>query len=105
MSNGVPYRSSDGWRVETCFELPDDRELSFVTRKRSGGMLCTVASVHRRVGGMVVFTMYEDYMRTIRREDARCTYKSVLQQHLDALKDKAIVMAAVKAHYAAQEKK
>lgn len=45
------------------------------------------------------FVMFQDYMKTIRREKVRCTDKTVQAQHLDALKDKDIIMAEVKAQY------
>jgi len=97
--DGVLVKGRSGWQVETCFPLPDGRELSFSTSKRHDGSLCTTASVLWRVGLCHTFVMFQDYMKTIRREKVRCTYKTVQAQHLDALKDKDIVMAEVKAQY------
>lgn len=42
------------------------------------------------------FVVFQDYMKTIRREKVRCTAKTVQAQHLDALKDKDAIMAEVK---------
>ena len=97
--SGVLYKGRSGWQVETCFPLPDGRELSFSTHKRHDGTLCTTASVSKRDGLFRTFVMFQDYMKTIRREKVRCTVSSVRAQHLDALKDKDIVMAEVKAQY------
>lgn len=88
-----------GWQVETCFALPDGRELSFSTSKRRDGSLCTTARVSKRDGLGRTFVVFQDYMKTIRREKVRCTAKTVQALHLDALKDKDIVMAEVKAQY------
>ena len=96
---GVLVKDRSGWQVETCFPLPDGRELSFGTSKRHDGTLCTTASVSKRDGLFRTFVMFQDYMKTIRREKVRCTDKTVQAQHLDALKDKDIVMAEVKAQY------
>ena len=93
--DGVLVKGRSGWQVETCFPLPDGRELSFSTSKHHDGSLCTTASVSKRR----TFLMFQDYMKTIRREKVRCTNKTVQAQHLDALKDKDIVMAEVKAQY------
>lgn len=93
------YKGRNGWQVETSFPLPGGRELTFNTSKRHGGTLCTTASVSKRDGVFRSFVMYQDYMKTIRREAVRCTAKTVQAQHLDALKDKDIVMAEVKAQY------
>ena len=97
--DGVLIKGRSGWQVETCFPLPDGRELSFSTSKRHDGLLCTTASVSKRDGAYRTFVMYQDYMKTIRGEKVRCTDKTVQAQHLDALKDKDIVMAEVKAQY------
>ena len=97
--DGVLVKGRSGWQVETCFPLPDGRELSFSTRKRHDGSVCTTASVGKRDGLFRTFVMFQDYMKTIRREKVRCTDKTVQAQHLDALKDKDIVMAEVKAQY------
>lgn len=99
MSNGVLYKGRSGWQVETYFPLPDGRELSFSTHKRHDGTLCTTASVSKRDGLYRTFVMFQDYMKTIRREKVRCTDKTVQAQHLDALKDKDAIMAEVKAQY------
>ena len=97
--DGVLVKGRSGWQVETCFPLPDGRELSFSTSKRHDGYLCTIASVSKCDGPFRTFEMFQDYMKTIRREKVRCTDKTVQAQHLDALKDKDIVMAEVKAQY------
>lgn len=97
--DGVLVKGRSGWQVETCFPLPDGRELSFSTSKRHDGTLCTTASVSKRDGLRRTFLMFQDYMKTIRREKVRCTDKTVQAQHLDALKDKDAVMAEVKAQY------
>ena len=97
--DGVLVKGRSGWQVETCFPLPDGRELSFSTSKRHDGLLCTAASVSKRDGVCRNFVMFQDYWKTIRREKVRCTDKTVQAQHLDALKDKDIVMAEVKAQY------
>ena len=97
--DGVLFKGRSGWQVETCFPLPDGRELSFSTSKRTDGWLCTTATVSKRDGVYRTFKMFQDYMKTIRREKVRCTDKTVQAQHLDALKDKDIVMAEVKAQY------
>ena len=97
--DGVLVKGRSGWQVETCFPLPGGRELSFSTRKRHDGSLCTTASVSKRDGVYRTFVVRQDYMKTIRREHVRCTAKTVQAQHLDALKDKDIVMAEVKAQY------
>ena len=97
--DGVLVKGRSGWQVETCFPLPDGRELSFSTSKRPDGSLCTTASVSRIEGLGRIFVMFQDYMKTIRREKVRCTAKTVQAQHLDALEDKDIVMAEVKAQY------
>ena len=97
--DGVLVKGRSGWQVETCFPLPDGRELSFSTSKRHDGSLCTTASASKRCGAGRIFMMFQDYMKTIRREKVRCTDKTVQAQHLDALKDKDIVMAEVKAQY------
>ena len=97
--DGVLVKGRSGWQVETCFPLPDGRELSFSTRKHRDGSLCTTASVSELVGLGRISMMFQDYMKTIRREHVRCTAKTVQAQHLDALKDKDIVMAEVKAQY------
>ena len=99
MMDGKLVKGLSGWQVETCFTLPDGRELSFSTSKRPDGMLCTTASVSKRDGVCRTFVIFQDYMKTIRREKVRCTDKTVQAQHLDALKDKDIVMAEVKAQY------
>lgn len=99
MMGGVPVKGRSGWQMETCFPLPGDRELCFSTYKRHDGSLCTTASVSKRSGQSRIFVVFQDYMKTIRREKVRCTSKAVQAQHLDALKDKAIVMAEVKAQY------
>ena len=96
---GKLVKGRSGWQVETCFPLPDDRELSFSTSKCPDGSLSTTASVCKRDGVFRTFEVYHDYMKTIRREKVRCTDKAVQAQHLDALKDKDIVMAEVKAQY------
>lgn len=95
----VLVKGRSGWQMETCFTLPDGRELSFSTRKRHDGSLCTTASVNKRDGMYRTFVMFQDYTKTIRREKVRCTDKTVQAQHLDALEVKDIVMAEVKAHY------
>lgn len=59
----------------------------------------TTASVSKRDGLCRTFVMFQDYMKTIRREKVRCTDKTVQAQHLDALKDKDAIMAEVKAQY------
>ena len=97
--DGVLVKGRSGWQVETCFPLPDGRELSFSTSKRPDGSLCTTARVSKRDGLGRTFVMFQDYIKTIRREKVRCTAKTVQAQHLDALKDKDIVMAEVKAQY------
>lgn len=97
--DGTLFKGLRGWQAETCFPLPDGRELSISTSKRPDGSLCTTASVSKRDGVYRNFVMFEDYMKTIRREKVRCTAKTVQAQHLDALKDKDIVMAEVKAQY------
>ena len=97
--DGVLVKGRSGWQVETCFPLPDGRELSFSTGKRHDGSLCTTASVSKRDGQSRTFVIFQDYMKTVRREKVRCTDKTVQAQHLDALKDKDIVMAEVKAQY------
>ena len=97
--DGVLVKGRSGWQVETCFPLPDGRELSFSTSKRHDGSLCTTARVSKRDGLGRTFVMFQDYMKTIRREKVHCTAKTVQAQHLDALKDKDIVMAEVKAQY------
>ena len=99
MMDGVLVKGCSGWQVETCFPLPDGRELSFSTSKRFDDLLCTTASVSKCDGLCRTFVMYQDYVKTIRREKVRCTGKNVQAQHLDALKDKDIVMAEVKALY------
>ena len=103
MSDGVLYKGRSGWQVETCFPLPDGRELSFSTHKRHDGTLCTTASVSKRDGLFRTFVMFQDYMKTIRRERARCTGRTEQPQHLAALKDKDAIMAEVKAHYYPEE--
>ena len=97
--DGVLVKGRSGWQVETCFPLPNGRELSFSTSKRHDGTLCTTASVSKRDGVFRTFAMFRDYTKTLRREKVRCTDKTVQAQHLDALKDKDIVMAEVKAQY------
>lgn len=99
MMGGVPVKGRSGWQMETRFPLPGDRELCFSTYKRNDGSLCTTASVSKRSGQSRIFVVFQDYMKIIRRERVRCTSKAVQAQHLDALKDKAIVMAEVKAQY------
>ena len=99
LMDGVLVKGRSGWQVETCFPLPDGRELSFSTSKRHDGSLCTTASVSKCDGVYRTFVVFQDYMKTIRREKVRCTDKTVQAQHLDALKDKDIVMAEVKAQY------
>ena len=99
LMDGKLVKGRSGWQVETCFPLPDGRELSFSTSKRHDGSLCTTASVSKRDGLGRTFVVFQDYMKTIRREKVRCTAKTVQAQHLDALKDKDIVMAEVKAQY------
>ena len=37
--DGVLVKGRSGWQVETCFPLPDGRELSFSTSKRHDGSL------------------------------------------------------------------
>ena len=96
---GKLVKGRSGWQAETCFPLPDDRELSFSTSKRPDGSLCTTARVSKRDGVFRTFVVFQDYMKTIRREKVRCTDKTVQAQHLDALKDKDIVMSEVKAQY------
>ena len=102
MMDGVPVKGRRGWQMETCFQLPDDRELCFSTHKRYDGSLCTQAIVSKCSGQSRSFVVFEDYMKTIRLENVRCTRKAVQAQHLDALKDKDIVMAEVKAKYYTQ---
>ena len=97
--DSVLVKGRNGWQMETCFALPGDRELSFLTSKRHDGFLCTTASVSKRDGMFRTFVMFQDYMKTIRREKVRCTEKTVQAQHLDALKDKDAIMAEVKAQY------
>ncbi len=97
--DGVLVKGRSGWEVETCFPLPEGRELSIRTNKRPDGTLCTTASVSKRDGMCRTFVMFQDYMKTIRREKVRCTEKTVQAQHLDALKDKDIIMAEVNAQY------
>ena len=92
-------KGANGWQAETCFPLPENRELRFRTSKRYDGTLSTTASVSRIDGSFRVHEVYQDYMATIRVERVRCTEKAVTAQHLDALKDKDIVMAEVKAKY------
>ena len=99
LMDGKLVKGRNGWQVETCFPLPDGRELSFSTSKCHDGSLSTTASVSKRDGVFRTFAVYQDYMKTIRREKVRCTDKNVQAQHLDALKDKDIVMAEVKAQY------
>jgi len=99
MSGGALSIGHSGWQMETCFPLPDGRELSFSTNKRHDGSLCTTASVSKCDGNIRTFKVFRDYMKTIRREKVRCTGKTVQAQHLDALKDKDFIMAEVKAHY------
>ena len=99
LMDGKLVKGRNGWQVETCFPLPDSRELSFSTCKWADGSLSTTASVCKRDGVFRTFEVYQDYMKTIRREKVRCTDKAVQAQHLDALKDKDIVMAEVKALY------
>ena len=97
--DGVLVKGRSGWQVKTYFPLPDGRELCFNTSKYPDGSLCTTASVSKRDGLCRTFVMFQDYMKTIRREKVRCTDKAVQAQHLDALKDKDIIMAEVKAQY------
>ena len=97
--DGVLYKGRNGWQMETCFPLPGGRELSFSTSKRHDGTLCTTASVSKLEGSFRTFVMFQDYSKIIRREKVRCTDKTVQAQHLDALKDKDIIMAEVKAQY------
>jgi hypothetical protein len=97
--DSVLIKTGNGWKMETCFDLPDGRELSFRTGKRHDGFLCTTASVSKRDGMFRTFVMFKDYMKTLRGENVRCTEKNVRAQHIDALKDKDIIMAEVKAQY------
>lgn len=97
--DGVLVKGRSGWQMETCFPLPDGRELSFSTSKSRDGSVFTTARVSKRDGLGRTFVMSQDYMRTTRREYVRCTAKKVQAQHLDALKAKDFVMAEVKAHY------
>ena len=96
---GVLVKGRSGWQMETCLPLPDGRELSFSTRKWRDGSLCTTARVSKCDGMGRTFVMFQDYIKTMRREKVRCTDKAVQAQHLDALKDMDIVMAAVNAKY------
>ena len=97
--DGVLVNGRSGWQMETCFPLPDGRELSFSTSKRHDGSLCTTASVSKCVDLGRTFVIFQDYMKLVRHLNVRCTDKTVQAQHLDALKDKDIVMAEVKAQY------
>lgn len=96
---GALYKGRNGWQVETSFPLPGDRELIFNTGKRHDGTLCTTAKVVKRDGLVRTFVVFQDYMKTLRREAVRCTAKIVQAQHRVALKDKDTVMAEVMAQY------
>ena len=97
--DSVLINSSNGWQMETCFPLPDGREISFRTSKRHDGLLCTTASVIKRDGMFRKFVMFQDYMKTVRCERVRCTEKNVQAQHLDVLKYRDAIMDEVEAHY------
>lgn len=93
---GALYKGRNGWKVETSFPLPGDRELNFNTSKRHDGTLRTTASVIKRDGVCLIIVMFQ---KTLRHEAVRCTAKTVQAQHRDALKDKDTVMAEVMALY------
>lgn len=97
--DSVLVKGRNGWQMETCFPLPDGRELSFRTSRRHDGFLCTTASVSKRDGMFRTFVMCQDYWKTIRAERVRCTEKNVQAQHLDVLDHKDSTMAEVKAQY------
>ena len=97
--DSVLLRGLHGWQMETCFPLPDGRELVFRTSKRHDGCLCTTARVSKCDGMFRTFVMFQDYLKTLRCKHTRCTEKNVQAQHLDVLQYKDSIMAEVQAHY------
>ena len=74
--------------------------LRISTHKRSAGVV-TSASVHHEHDGMETFVVYQDYMKTVGQRAARCTEKTVTEQHCSALQSVPEVVADVHAHYLA----
>jgi hypothetical protein len=76
------YKGHHGWTAETAIDMPDNRVLTILTMKRSGGQLETTASVGTKDNGFVSHRVHQDYhKRLIVDSPKRVTEKVVQQQH------------------------
>ena len=83
------YKSESGWRAKTVIDAPQlgaGKVAVIETRKLTGGMLSSTASVQTDLGGgCLSHVMLEDLSMTIRALNIKCTEKQVRDLHAIAL--------------------
>lgn len=102
----------NGWTASTRFQMgdakdhfgePSKRVLHFSTMKSSRGGVFTTARACLERDGMTSFAIFGDYTKTVEQSPARCTEKTVREQHAQALGQAESILAEAHAFYAANE--
>jgi hypothetical protein len=71
-----------GKRMQSRYELGDDRVLDVYTAKRSNGAIATTATVSTLRNGLLTHAVYSDFSKTLIQERGiRATAKAVEAQH------------------------
>lgn len=104
----------NGWKATTNYPMGEtkdhfgrqaDRLLHFSTYKDSRGGLTSNAMVCLSRDGMISFAIGGDFSKSILRTSARCTEKSIREQHAQALMQAEAILAEAHAFYDAKDQK
>ena len=99
------YKQRGQWKAETNVRVEGtDQVLKISTYKDAYKRLVTTASVARKEGVFEVFTLYQDFYKTVRATAPKVVNeKRVTEQQQQALDDIDIILAEVKEFYAAKQ--
>ena len=94
-------KTTAGWKASTDVDFNPalNQQLRIATYKSDRGLL-TTASVHVCKDGMTSFAIFKDFMERVRLSNARCTEKTVRDQHHAAIMELGDILARAHAHYA-----
>lgn len=93
-------KTTAGWKASTDVDFNPAlcQKLKISTYKSDRGLL-TTASVHVCKDGMESFTIFKDFLERVRLSSARCTEKSVRDQHHAAIMELGDILERARVHY------
>lgn len=87
----APYKRKEGWKAEDFIPLAEPAEdgsqrmMRISTYRHSRGGVVTYAGACIKAEGFIRTAIFQDFHAVVEHSDARCTEKTVREQHQRAL--------------------